>query len=130
MATPLIKKLGIKSGMRICIMNQPSEYSELLGELPDDVELLQLEAAPHFIHFFALHAGQLAADLDAVLKHLGQASMLWISWPKKSSGIETDIDGNVIRSMLRPRGLIDVKVCAVDEVWSAVKFVWRKENRR
>ena len=127
--TPLIKKLGIKFGMRVCLMQEPSDYFELIGKLPEDVVLKNLEGSLDFIHYFTIHAGQLAGDLPNLKQHLDKKGMLWVSWPKQKSKVPTDLNGNLVRQMGLDTGLVDAKVCSVDDVWSALKFVWRKVDR-
>ena len=127
--TPLIKKLGIKQGMRICLMQEPSDYFELIGDLPEGVVRQDLEGSLDFIHYFTMHAGQLAGDFPILKDHLDKKGMLWISWPKGKSKVPTDLNSNVVRQMGLNTGLVDAKVCSVDEVWSALKFVWRKVDR-
>jgi hypothetical protein len=130
--TPLIQKLGIKPGGRVCILNAPPGYATTLGPLPPDVVLLSRLGKPHsldFIQVFALQSRQLSvkfAELKTALRFDGS---LWISWPKKSSQVKSDLDENKIRQMGLDVGLVDVKVAAVDEIWSGLKFVYRLQDR-
>ncbi|NER09377.1 Protein of unknown function [Muriicola jejuensis] len=122
--TPLAKKLGIKRGQRVKLFHPPEGYFDLFEDLPDDFELLPEEdTGIDFIHYFALQADQLDRDLGTLRKQLNQTGMIWISWPKKASKVPTDLDGNVVRDLGLRHGLVDIKVCSVNEIWSALKFV-------
>lgn len=128
---PLAAKLGLKSGMRAVLLNEPDGYRTTLAPLPEDVRLgTALEPSLPFIHLFAPDRAQLERALPAAVEALAQDGMLWISWPKKASGVPTDLDGNGVRAAGLATGLVDVKVCAVDETWSGLKFVVRLANRR
>lgn len=128
--TPLVKKLGIKAGFRLCILNESEDYSTTLGNLPPNIERVnELAEDLDFVQFFARNQAELAdnfAKLKASIKFDG---MLWISWIKKSAKIPTDLTEDIIRDIGLDCGLVDVKVCAVDEIWSGLKFVYRKEDR-
>lgn len=130
--TPLVRKLGIKPGGRVCILNAPPGYAKTLGPLPAAVALLSRLGKPHsldFIQFFTLQSRQLRvkfAELKTALRFDGS---LWVSWPKKSSQVESDLDENIIRHIGLEAGLVDVKVAAVDETWSGLKFVYRLQDR-
>ncbi len=128
--TPLPQKLGIKSGMRVIAIGAPENYRALLGKLPDDVAFSN---RPHlgaqFIHFFVKRRSDLEKQLPRLLKRLADDGTLWISWPKKSSRVASDVTEDVIRAVALPLGLVDVKVCAVDETWSGLKFMIRRERR-
>ncbi len=129
--TPLPQKLGIKSGMRVIAMSAPENYRALLGKLPDDVEFSN---RPHvraqFIHFFAKRRSDLEKQLARLRKTIADDGTLWVSWPKKSSGVVSDITEDVVRAVALPLGFVDVKVCAVDETWSGLKLMIRRENRK
>ena len=128
--TPLIKKLGIKAGMRIYIQGEPEDYATTLGPLPADVVRLQrLGRELDFIHFFTKSRAALRKRLPRLKSALDYAGMLWISWPKRASKVETDLDESAVREMGLRAGLVDVKVAAVDEIWSGHKFVYRLEDR-
>ncbi|MFD0675915.1 MULTISPECIES: hypothetical protein [unclassified Paenibacillus] len=121
--TPLIKKLGIKEGCTICVVNEPNNYWELLGTLPSTIEKVeQTEEQIDFIHIFVKSKSEYEKHLE-IKSQMKQNGMLWISWPKKSSKIPTDINEDVIRNTALNNELVDVKVCAVDETWSALKLV-------
>jgi hypothetical protein len=129
-ATALIKKLGIKPGHRICILEAPAGYAAVLGPLPaGTVRAPALEPDLDVIHFFAMEAAGLGQALPGLKAHLSMDGMLWLSWPKKASALPTDLDRDVVRSMGLAQGLVDVKVCAVDADWSGLKFMYRLADR-
>jgi hypothetical protein len=116
--------------MRIVAVGAPDCYRELLGELPPGASLhSRLSRTSPFIHRFVSRRAELQADFGRLSHSLADDGTLWISWPKRSSGVATDLNENLIRDMGLPLGLVDVKVCAVDEVWSGLKFVRRVEKR-
>jgi hypothetical protein len=126
----LPQKLGIKPGTRVVALGAPSTYSSLLGELPGGATLhSRLPSKSGFIHRFVRQREELAADFPRLARALTDGGTLWISWPKKASGMDTNLNENVVREIGLTQGLVDVKVCAVDEVWSGLKFVRRLENR-
>jgi hypothetical protein len=126
----LPQKLGIKPGVRIVAVHAPPTYASLLGELPAGAAVLsRLPTSAEFIHYFAHRRRELAADFPRLARALTDGGTLWISWPKKATGVTTDLDENLVREIGLTQGLVDVKVCAVDEVWSGLKFVRRIENR-
>ena len=128
--TPLVKKLGIKPGFCIYFLNAPEQYQALLGELPPDVnEVDTADVALDFIQFFTKSAAALVEQLPVLMKALKPNGMLWVSWPKKAAKIPTDLTEDVIREIGLAAGLVDVKVIAVDEVWSGLKFVYRLQDR-
>jgi hypothetical protein len=128
--TPLPKKLGIKAGLRAFFVNLPPEIHAELSPSLDQCEVISKAAAPiDFAMIFATVAADLNAKFARVAKVLTPAAMLWVSWPKKSSGVKTDLDENVVREIGLAAGLVDVKVCAVSEVWSGLKFVRRLKDR-
>ncbi|HMB89760.1 MAG TPA: hypothetical protein VKP65_02870 [Rhodothermales bacterium] len=128
--TPLLKKLGLKAGMRAAFVDAPPHYADLLGALPEGTILLETpDGEMDFIHFFALTQEDLETRFTDLKRHLAPTGMLWISWPKKASSIETDLSSNLVRSTGLAGGLVDVKVCAVDADWSALKFVYRLKDR-
>jgi len=128
--TPLVKKLGIKDGFHVCLIAAPAEVSAELkaslakckvskdGKAPLDLAILFTKASASLVQEFRRLARQLAP-----------AGMLWVSWPKKTSGVQTDLNENVVRDIGLAAGLVDVKVCAVTEVWSGLKFVRRLKDR-
>lgn len=127
---PLSQKLGIKPGMQVTALGAPGSYAALLGELPPGARIsCRLPRTTRFIHRFVSRRQELKADFGRLARSLADDGTLWISWPKKSSGVATDLNEDLVREMGLPLGLVDVKVCAVDEVWSGLKFVRRVENR-
>ena len=125
--TPLIKKLGIKEGMRLRILHAPDHYDDLIGPLPAG-------AAPaneqiDFTHAFYVERADFETELSGLIDTMERSGMIWISWPKKASKVPTSMNENVVREVALPMGLVDVKVCAVDEVWSGLKLMIRKELR-
>ncbi len=128
---PLAQKLGIKPGQRACALHAPPGYAQLLSA-PDGVDWQPELGGPHsldFIHYFSMEAAGLVADFPALKAGLAYDGTLWISWPKKASGVQTDLDENVVRELGLQTGLVDVKVAAVDAVWSGLKFVYRLADR-
>jgi hypothetical protein len=128
--TPLPKKLGIKPGFRVCLIDAPSEVrAELKAELGDCVNASDGKATLDFAMVFTKSKADLAKDFKRIGKLLAPAGMLWVSWPKKSSGVVTDLNENIVRETGLDAGLVDVKVCAVTDVWSGLKFVRRVKDR-
>jgi hypothetical protein len=129
--TPLAQKLGIKPGMNVAALNPPGGYRKLLAPLPTDVSFTERAVAgASFVHFFVTDSRTLEKELRRLRNQLDDAGVLWISWPKKASGVATDITEDVIREVCLPLGFVDVKVCAVDEIWSGLKLMIRRENRK
>jgi hypothetical protein len=129
--TPLVKKLGIKPGFKIAILNPPANYSQLIGELPGSIVVVDDLSGPlDFIHFFTRQSAELADQFPALKQVLASNGMLWISWPKKSAKAATDLTENVVRDIGLRNRLVDVKVAAIDESWSGLKFVYRVEDRK
>ena len=127
--TPLVRKLGIAPGFRMTVVDPPAHYWDLLPGLPE-VELLTPRARNlDLVHFFSDRAARLARRLPRLVAAIAPAGMIWVSWPKKASKVPTDVTEDVVRAVALPLGLVDVKVCAIDEVWSGLKLVLRKENR-
>ena len=128
--TPLLRKLGIRPGQRLLWIDPPVGFDALLGPLPEDVELLPAEAASaDVVHVFVRRADALQKALENLKEVIYPDGMLWVSWYKKSSGKQTDVNEDTVRELALPLGLVDVKVCAVDAEWSGLKLVWRKERR-
>ena len=128
--TPLAQKLGIKSGQRIATIGAPKDYRKLLAPLPKGVAFTtEIAAEAPFVHLFATKRQTLEKELERLRRLLADAGALWVSWPKKSSGVPTDITEDVIREVCLPLGFVDVKVCAVDETWSGLKLMIRRKNR-
>ncbi|MFK8105356.1 MAG: DUF3052 domain-containing protein [Saprospiraceae bacterium] len=128
--TRLLKKLGIKTQFKLRIIDEPIHYLDLLGDLPDELIFLEDgQELANFVHLFCETAESMEAYLPFLKEEIYKDGMIWVSWYKKASKIPTNLDGNRIRSFARSLGLIDAKVCSVDERWSAIKLVWRKEFR-
>lgn len=129
-ATPLIRKLGIKGGASLYFRNPPSGFTRTLGALPDGADVAG-EVRPG-LDFILLFAGD-KSDLDGAFAGLAAAikpdGMLWVAWPKKASGVPTDLSFEIVQRIGLDGGLVDVKVCAIDETWSGLKFMVRKEDR-
>jgi hypothetical protein len=129
--TPLWKKLGFKTGMVAYVGGAPGNYIRLLS-LPAEVEVRWLRrpaSGMNFVHLFPTDASGLMTRLNSCRKKIAPDAVVWISWPKKTSGVASDLSDVLIREMVLPTGLVDVKVCAVDKVWSGLKFMIRKELR-
>jgi hypothetical protein len=128
--TPLAKKLGFKPGHRVSAIGAPAGYEKLLAPLPDGVHIgTRVTQATDIVHLFTASKAELQKYLLAWLKVLPPDTPIWVSWPKRSSKLPTDITEDTIRAVALPMGLVDIKVCAVDETWSALKLVLRKELR-
>jgi hypothetical protein len=127
--TPLWKKLGIKPGLTVLTLGAPGEYRSWLDDPPAGVRLTSRGAGPfELIHFFTAKRSELEGQLAALEAKLAPGGALWVSWPKQASKVETDITEDTIRQVVLPRGLVDVKVCAVSAVWSGLKLM-RRRNR-
>ena len=129
--TPLWKKLGYKNGNQTYVEGAPTTYATILG-LPADVSVhweKRIRNGLNFAHIFATSKAKLQQKLLSLRKTIDPAGVIWVSWPKKSSGIVTDITENVVRDIALPLGLVDIKVCAVDEIWSGLKLMIRKKLR-
>jgi hypothetical protein len=127
---PLTQKLGIQPGFCIFVDGLPSAYSGIVGPLPADVKIAaRLKAPLDMVHVFATEAAGLAAKLRRYRAALAADGMIWVSWPKKASGVPSDLSDVVVRDTALPLGLVDIKVCAIDEIWSGLKFVIPKEQR-
>ena len=121
---PLVQKLGIKPGFCIFVDGLSIAYVDVVGELPDDVRIAKTAKAPlDMVHVFAMQASGLGARLRSAREAIAPDGMVWVSWPKKSSGIATDLSDIVVRQTALPLGLVDIKVCAIDDTWSGLKFV-------
>ncbi|HEX8061541.1 MAG TPA: DUF3052 domain-containing protein [Cyclobacteriaceae bacterium] len=123
--TPLAKKLGIKVGARCVFINEPEKYFDWIDGMATSKDANQAD----FIHIFATNNKEFSKLFLSNKKILKKDGMMWISWPKKSSKVPTDLDENIIRDFGLKNGLVDVKVCAVDDTWSGLKFVYRLSDR-
>ena len=128
--TPLVKKLGIKEGARVALINAPEEFQQTLGELPDDVNFVKpATKALDLILFFVLSERILLRDFSKLAQRLTSNGMIWIAWPKKSSEVPTDLTFERVQRIGLDAGLVDVKICAIDDTWSGLKFVYRLKDR-
>src|SRR3954470_15015941 len=128
--TPLPKKLGIKSGLRVSMVDAPPEVTAALETALSGCEMARQDTGRiDFAMVFTKSGASLKKDIKQIAKSLAAAGMLWVSWPKKSSGVQTDLTENVVREIGLAAGLVDVKVCAVTDVWSGLKFVRRLKDR-
>lgn len=129
-STPLAKKLGIKTGSRIALVNAPRDFDRVLGELPEEAQIVRrLASGLDIILFFVLSERELARNFAKLAKRLLPNGMIWIAWPKKSSGVKTDLSFDNVQRIGLDAGLVDVKICAIDETWSGLKFVYRLKDR-
>jgi len=129
-STPLAKKLGIKEGSRVALVNAPKDFQSELGELPDKAEFVKrLTNSLDIILLFVLSERVLANEFARLAKKLVANGMIWIAWPKKSSGVATDMTFQSVQRIGLNAGLVDVKICAIDETWSGLKFVYRLKDR-
>jgi len=128
--TPLPKKLGIKEDHAVAFPAAPDDFPETLGGLPDGVVVKRIARGPLDVAVLFVHR---RAELDSRIAALGRAVFpdggLWIAWPKRASGVPTDMTEDVVRELGLPLGMVDNKVCAIDETWSGLRLVWRRENR-
>jgi hypothetical protein len=128
--TPLAKKLGLKNGDRISIVNQPAHYFDLFDILPGIEIIHSKKIKKNFIHCFITKAKDLEKTMVSLRKEMEEDGMIWISWIKKSAGIPTDVTEDLIRKTALANGLVDVKVCAIDDTWSGLKLVIRTKDRK
>ena len=128
--TPLPTKLGIKPGARLALLNAPDDFDRTLGELPDDVSIRTRTRGPlDVVLHFTDSERELRRRFDTLARTLDPAGGLWIAWPKQASGVPTDLTEGVVREIGLASGLVDNKVCAIDDTWSGLRFVIRLENR-
>jgi hypothetical protein len=128
--TPLFQKLGIKEGSRVLPVRPPENLADLLGELPEGVRMAS-RAGPglDMVLCFCTRRAELERDVTRLTPYLLPAGMFWAAWPKRASGLTTDITENTVRDVALPKGLVDTKVCAIDETWSGLRLVRRRELR-
>ena len=128
--TPLAKKIGIKEGSRVALVNAPKDFQFEPKELPDSVEFEKPQAKSlDIILFFVTTERALVKDFSKLAARLNTNGMIWIAWPKKSSGVATDLTFDRVQKIGLDAGLVDVKICAVDDTWSGLKFVYRLKDR-
>jgi hypothetical protein len=131
--TPLARKLGFKSAMTVVTIDAPPDYSRWLDDLPEGVRFthgLTARAPVEAAHVFVTRRAMLKRSLDTLRRRLVDTGFVWVSWPKKAAKVESDVTEDTIRELALPLGFVDVKVCAVSEVWSGLKLVIRKTERR
>jgi hypothetical protein len=130
--TPLTKKLGFKESFRAGLVNPPAGFQKELDPLPGDVEIIvgRLPKPLDLIILFTDSQRTLKKEFKSLARKLAQNGMLWIAWPKKTSGLATDLSDNSVRQIGLDSGLVDVKVCAVNDIWSGLKFVYRLKDRQ
>jgi hypothetical protein len=128
--TPLVKKLGIRPGMTVQVIDAPLPYERIVEDLPSDLQFVaRTTGATQFVHVFSTNPARLEKALTTLRARLPGDAVVWVSWPKKSSGVASDVDENTVRRIALPMGYVDVKVCAVDATWSGLKLVVRKALR-
>ncbi len=128
--TPLAKKLGIKAGFKIRLVNQPAHYFDLFADMPENITIINdKQPKKNFIHYFALNAKNFQKDIPSIKNEIEQDGIIWVSWPKKASKMPTDLTEDIVRNTALANGLVDIKVCAVDETWSALKLVIPVKDR-
>ena len=128
--TPLARKLGVTADTTIIAIGAPKHYADILAPLPAGACVaFRASKTPRFVHLFTTSRSELAERLQRLRGALDQAGVIWVSWPKKAAKIDTDITEDTIRAVALPLGFVDVKVCAVDDTWSGLKLVIRKELR-
>lgn len=128
--TPLAKKLGIGSGATVAVINEPADFRELLDPIPDAVDVKQsLRGKADVVVFFTTSRAEFARRIETAGRTIFPAGGLWIAWPKRASRVPTDMTEDVIREVALPLGLVDNKVCAISDVWSGLRIVWRRELR-
>ena len=123
-------KLGIKPGFRIALVDTPKGYDAILGPLPPVVRVKTVRGPLDLIQVFVTKASELERRFPSLKRALALDGSLWVSWPKRASGVATDLTEDVVRAVALAHGLVDVKVCAVDEVWSGLKIVYRLADRK
>jgi hypothetical protein len=128
--TPLGKKLGIREGFKIRLVNEPANYFDLVADMPQHVTRVnEKKTSKDLVHFFTKKTADLQREITSLRNEIFPNGILWISWPKKTAKIETDVTEDVIRNIALENGLVDVKVCAVDEIWSGLKLVIPVKDR-
>ena len=127
--TPLAKKLGIRAGDRVCVLNDPGHAAELVAPLPDGAALGAAQGEAEVVVLFTTERAELAGMLEGLGRAIHPDRSLWIAWPKRRSGVPTDVTEDVVRELALPLGLVDNKVCAIDGTWSGLRLVWRKDRR-
>ena len=128
--TPLAKKLGLRAEQKLLVVNEPAGYRAVLGPVAGDLHFVgRLDRDTDVIHLFTTSRSELSRTLERWRGNMRADAVIWVSWPKKASKVATDVTENVVRDVALPLGLVDVKVCAIDDTWSGLKLVIRKELR-
>jgi len=129
--TRLAKKLGLKEGFTVRLVNEPAYYFDLFTDMPEDVTFLtEKKTKKNLVHYFVKDSSHLYRDIIALRQEIHPNGMIWISWPKKASKVATDITEDVVRALALSNGLVDIKVCALDEIWSGLKLVIPVKDRK
>lgn len=129
--TPLAKKLGIKEGFVVRLINEPANYFELFTDMPYKVNFVKEKKSPkNCIHYFTKETEDLYKNIIALRNEILPNGMIWVSWPKKSSKMESNITEDDIRNIALSNGLVDIKVCAIDETWPGLKLVIPVKDRK
>ena len=126
---PVWQKLGIAPATRVLVRNAPADYARLVGLRATELTFATPRGAFDLAHVFATSAKALATELQSLETRLPAQGVIWVSWPKKAAKVATDITEDTVRKIALPLGLVDVKVCAIDAIWSGLKLVWRRERR-
>jgi len=126
---PIWQKLGLAAELRVLVLDAPLDYAALVGLGAGALTFASPRGKFDIAHVFATSEQKLDAEISALAKRLRAAGVIWVSWPKKSAKVATDITEDTVRKIALPLGLVDIKVCAVDAVWSALKLVWRRDRR-
>jgi len=126
---PIWQKLGLAAELRVLVRGAPSDYAALVGLGAGALTFASPRGKFDIAHVFATSEQKLDAEISALAKRLRAAGVIWVSWPKKSAKVATDITEDTVRKIALPLGLVDIKVCAVDAFWSALKLVWRRDRR-
>jgi hypothetical protein len=129
--TPLPQKLGFKPGLTVITINAPTNYRRLLGTIPEGVTFSdRLQPDADFVHIFVKKRSESEKRLSVLREKIADTGTVWVSWPKRSSSVPADVTEDVVRAIALPLGFVDVKVCAIDETWSGLKLMVRRENRK
>ena len=128
--SPLPQKLGIKPGTTVIVINEPPNYRKLLGKLDRVTFSNRISTNSDFVHLFTKRRSEFESRLSILRDKIADNGTIWVSWPKKSANIPTDITEDVVREIALPLGLVDIKVCAVDETWSGLKLMIRRKKRK
>ena len=126
---PIWQKLGLAAKQRVLVRGAPSDYAAIVGVRAGELTLTSPRGKFDIAHVFATSAKTLDAEINALAKRLPAAGVIWVSWPKKSAKVATDITEDTVRKIALPLGLVDIKVCAIDAIWSGLKLVWRRDRR-